>query len=347
MEMAPVAVTQHIAKLSEGGPHDYYSNGDYWWPDPSKPDGLPYIRRDGQSNPDNFHHSRMALRNLRNAVSALAAAYSIAGEEKYAKKAVELLKVFFLDEETKMNPNLLYAQAIPGRVSGRGIGIIDTLHIAEVPLAIEALRESPALKPEILEGLKKWFGDYIEWMTTHEYGKAERDAKNNHSVAYAVQLAAFARLSGDEEKLEFCRKQYKERFLPLQMAADGSFPLEIKRTKPYGYSIFQLDNMAILCQLLSTPQDNLWEFELEDGRGIKKGMEYLFRFLEEKEKWPYPPDVQYYEDWPARQPCLLFAGLALGKREYVDLWTDLDADPTNLEVLRNIAIRQPILWIRF
>lgn len=193
---APISITQFPAKLSEGGPHDFYSNGDYWWPDPNKPDGLPYVRRDGQSNPDNFSAHRMALRNMRDAVTALAAAYAIDGPEKYAEKAVALLKVFFL-EAAKMNPSLLYTQAIPGRSSGRGVGIIDTLHIAEVPPAIMAIDKSKAMTPDIREGLKKWFADYTQWMTAHPYGLDEMNAKNNHSVAYVVQLAAFARLTGD------------------------------------------------------------------------------------------------------------------------------------------------------
>jgi len=345
VDMAPVAITDHVAKLSEGGIHDFYSNGDYWWPDPNKADGLPYIQRDGQSNPDNFFHHRLALRQLRDAVAALGAAYSLDGQDKYAQKAVALLKVFFLDKETRMNPSLLYAQAIPGRFSGRGTGIIDTLHLAEVPLAIVAIDKSPALTEEVRAGLKKWFADYAEWMTTHPYGIDEMNAKNNHSVAYMVQLAAFARLTGNKQMVELCRKHYKEFFLPRQMALDGSFPLELKRTKPYGYSIFQLDNMALLCQLLSTPDDNLWTFTLKDGRGIRKAMEYLFPCLQDKGKWPYPPDVQYFEDWPVRQPSLLFAGYAFGEAKYLELFKKLDPDPTDMEVRRNMAVTQPLLWL--
>jgi hypothetical protein len=343
--MEPVAITQFPAKLSEGGPHDFYSNGDYWWPDPNKPDGLPYIQRDGQSNPNNFSAHRRALRNMRDAVAALAAAYAIDGQEKYAAKAVALLKVFFLDEATKMNPSLLYAQAIPGRASGRGIGIIDTLHLAEVPMAIMAIDKSTAMTPEVRAGLRKWFADYANWMVTHKYGQDEMNAGNNHAVAYMVQLAAFARLTGDKEKLDLCRKRYQEVFVAKQMATDGSFPAELKRTKPYGYSIFQLDNMATLCQLLSTPDDNLWTFTLPDGRGIRQAMEYLYPYLKDKSKWPLKPDVEHFDAWPVRQPALLFAGYALGEGKYLDLAKTLDPDPTDAEVRRNMAITQPLLWM--
>ena len=194
-------------------------------------------------------------------------------------------------------------------------------------------------------GLKQWFREMSDWMMTSKNGRTEGAAKNNHSVAYFVQIAVFARFTGDQEKLAECRRQFKEVFVPNQMAEDGSFPLELKRTKPYGYSIFQLDNMATLCQVLSTPDDNLWTFKLADGRGIGVAMEYLYPYLADKSQWPLPPDVQAWNDWPAREPSLLFAGLALDQPKYLELWRKLPADPTDPEVRRNMAITQPILWL--
>ncbi len=129
------------------------------------------------------------------------------------------------------------------------------------------------------------------------------------------------------------------------MAPDGSFPQELKRTKPYGYSIFQLDNMAILCQLLSTERDNLWTFTLPDGRGIRKAVEYLYPFLQDKSKWPLKPDVEHFDAWPVRQPALLFAARAFEEKKYLDLWKTLNPDPTDPEVRRNLAITQPLLWL--
>lgn len=276
MGKEPVSITKFRTKLSEGGPNDFYSNGDYWWPDPAKPDGLPYVQRDGQSNPDNFSQHRLALRELRDAVAALGAAYKVTGEDRYAAKAAELLRVFFLDSKTRMTPHLNYAQAIPGVSPGRGIGIIDALHLIEVPPAIEAMATSPAFSPELLAGLRKWFGDLAEWMVTSKNGQDEAKTTNNHAVAYFLQLAVYAQFSGDAAKVAECRRQCKEVFIPKQMAPDGSFPRELARTKPYGYSIFQLDNMATLCQVLSTPEENLWNDTLPDGRGIHKAMEFLF-----------------------------------------------------------------------
>jgi hypothetical protein len=345
LKRQPITITSFRAELSEGGVNDFYSNGDYWWPDPDKPDGLPYIRRDGESNPDNFSHHRMAIRDLRDSVAALGAAYKLTGEDRYAAKAAELLDIFFLDPMTRMNPHLQYAQAIPGRTPGRGIGIIDALHLIEIPPATKAMQSSPDFPPAVLAGLKEWFSEFARWMVTSENGQQEASTKNNHAVAYYLQLAVFADFIGDKATLAECRRQYKEVLVPNQMASDGSFPLELARTKPYGYSIFQLDNMATLCQVLSIPGDNLWEFELPDGRGIRQAMAWLYPYLADKSTWPLAPDVQAWEHWPARQPCLLFAGLALSEPSYLQLWMHLPADPENLEVRRNIAITQPVLWL--
>jgi hypothetical protein len=346
LKREPVTITTFPAKLSEGGLNDFYSNGDYWWPDPAKANGLPYIQRDGQSNPENFSQHRMAVKELRNSVAALGAGYKITGDDRYVSTAVEFLRVFFLDPKTRMNPSLKYVQAIPGVSPGRGIGIIDALHLIEVPKAVEAMQKSHALPPEVLTGLKQWFGDLADWMVTSKNGRDEAATKNNHAVAYYLQLAVYAEFIGDEGKLARCRREFKEVFLPKQMAPDGSFPAELKRTKPYGYSIFQLDNMATLCQVLSTPADNLWTFQTDDGRNIRKAVEFLYPYLADKSKWTRKPDIQAWGGWPARQPSLLFAGLAFGVPPYVELWKRLPADPADPEVQRNIGITQPVLWVK-
>lgn len=345
LKLAPLTITAQRAKLSEGGPNDFYSNGDYWWPDPSKPDGLPYVKRDGETNPENFTAHRDAIRELRDAVAALGAAWLITREEKYPQKAAELLRVFFLDPATRMNPHLNFAQAIPGLTPGRGIGIIDTLHLIEIPKAVEAMATADAMTPELRDGLKGWFREYLTWMLESKNGKEEGETKNNHAVAFYLQVAVFAEFTENAAALAECRKRFKDAFLAKQMAADGSFPQELARTKPYAYSIFQLDNMATLCQVLSTPEEKLWELTRDDGAGMKKAMAYLYPFLKDKSTWPLKPDVQAWEGWPARQPCLLFAGLAEGNADYLELWKTLKPDPVDLEVRRNIAITQPVLWL--
>jgi hypothetical protein len=345
LELEPITITRFRAKLSDGGVNDFYSNGDYWWPNPNTTNGLPYVQRDGQTNPENFVEHRRCIMQLRDAVAALGAAYKITGEDRYVAKAAELSRVFFVEPKTRMNPSLKYAQAIPGVTPGRGIGIIDTLHLAEVPLAILALEDSKAFPKDIDAEVKTWFHDYVEWMISSKNGQEEANAGNNHSVAFWLQIAAFSKLTGDEERLLECRRRFKEVFVPKQMTHDGSFPAELKRTKPYGYSIFQLDNMASLCQVASTPTDNLWKFELQDGRSIHKAIEFLYPFLADKSRWPRIPDIQAWDGWPSRQPCLLFAGVTFKEQKYLDLWKKLPPDPKDPEVKRNIAITQPLLWI--
>jgi hypothetical protein len=348
LKLKTPAITDSIATNSAGGLHDFFSQADYSWPNPATTNGLPYVNRDGLSNPDVFSAHRTAMRNMKDAVAALSAAYALTGDDKYVRKATELLKVFFLDEKTRMNPNLNYAQAVLGESSGRSWGIIDTLHLAELTVAVPFLEKSPTFDSAADRGLKKWFTDYIHWMTTSTNGIKEMNAANNHSIAYFVQLASFAKFIGDQKTLDFSRQCFKKVSLPNQMATNGSFPLELKRTKPYGYSIFQADNVATLCLLLSTPEDDLWKFQLPDGRTAKDSVDFIYPYLADKNKWladGHPKDVAHWENWPVRQPCLLFAYAEFGDKKFFDLWKKLDTDPTDLEIRRNMTVTQPLLWI--
>jgi len=340
----PVTITAFPAARSVGGPHDFYSEGDYWWPDPRNPEG-PYIRRDGETNPDNFVAHRDAMRRLSRIVPALVAAFEVTRDQRYARRAVGHLRAWFVAESTRMNPNLLYGQAIKGVATGRGIGIIDTIHLVEVAQAIRVLEREGALPPETFRDVTSWFRQYLEWMTTHPYGIDERKNGNNHSVAWALQVAEFARLTGDASQLAAMREFYRDTLLPQQMAADGSFPRELARTKPYGYSLFQLDMMATLAQVLSTATDNLWTYSTADGRGLRRAVAFMYPYIKDKRSWPRAPDVMYYDNWPVRQPALLFAGLAFHDQRYVDLWKTLEPAPSVDEVDRNFPIRQPLLWI--
>jgi len=341
---APITITASHSPRSAGGMHDFFSEGDYWWPDPQNPKG-PYIQRDGLSNPDNFNEHRRALMRLSVQVPALAAAWRITRDERYAKQAARHLRAWFLNPSTRMNPNLQYAQAIQGRFTGRGIGVIDTIHLVEVARAIEVLKDSPALSMTELGGITQWFIDYLQWMTTSRNGIEEREAKNNHGTCWTMQVAAFAQLVGDEKLLAYCRDRFKTVIVPNQIAADGSFPQELRRTKPYGYSLFNLEAMATICQILSTPADNLWTFESPEGRGMRRAMEYMTPFIRDKKSWPLKPDVMYDREWPMRQSSLLFAGLAFGRTDYLELWKKLPADSRVDEVVRNFFVRQPVLWV--
>jgi hypothetical protein len=170
-------------------------------------------------------------------------------------------------------------------------------------------------------------------------------AKNNHGTCWVMQVGAFARLTGNNDVLEMCRDRFKNILLPGQMANDGSFPLELKRTKPYGYSLFNLDAFLTCAEILSDENNNLFQYSTPDGLNLKLGAEFLFPFVKDKSTWPYPPDVMYFDEWPVQQPFLLFAGLAYNKPEYIELWQTLDGYPTNREVIRNLPIRNPLIWL--
>ncbi len=344
LEARPVTVTSFIAERSAGSNHDFYSEGDYWWPDSLNPEG-PYVRRDGCTNPDNFVQHRHAMIRFSSIVGNLTSAYLLTGDKRYVAPVLEHVKAWFIDEETRMNPNLLYAQAIKGIATGRGIGIIDTIHLLEVVQSLLRLREEGVLPENIDSGVAEWLSDYTQWLLNHPHGVAEMNAKNNHGTCWAMQVAMFAKYIGDREVMRMCADRFKNIFLVDQMAADGSFPRELDRTKPYGYSLFNLDAMATICQILSTEEDNLWEYTTPDGRNMRLAMEYMSPFIADKSAWTLTPDVMYWEEWPVAHPAMLFAWNQWGDDKYLALWDKYEHFPDNEEVVRNLPIRNPLIWI--
>jgi hypothetical protein len=344
LDEKPVTITASRNGRSAGGLHDFSSEGDYWWPDPKNPNG-PYIQRDGMSNPENFVEHRKAMMRLSVQMPALAAAWLLTGDPKYAEHAGAHLRAWFIDPKTLMNPHLKYSQAIKNVNTGRSIGVIDTVHLVEVARAAAVLERSKALTSKEQAAVKKWFTDYLTWITTHEYGTTERDAKNNHGTCWVMQAAEFARFTGNATVTDYCRERFKTVLVPNQIAPDGSFPEELRRTKPYGYCLFQLDIISTVAQILSRPKDDLWRFQTKDGRSLERALAYMFPFIEDKKRWTRKPDVMYFDQWPIAHPALVFAGLALDKPEYVAVWQRLEKEPKVDEVVRNYPIRQPVLWV--
>ncbi len=340
----PVTVTADSSARSAGGKHDFFSEADYFWPDPKNPNG-PYIERDGLTNPDNFVAHRKAMIRFSNVIGALASAYQLTGDDKYVKHALRHLKAWFIESQTLMNPNLLFAQAVKGKHKGRNYGIIDTIHLMEVAQGTLVMEKSKVFEKETAKGIKNWFAAYITWLNASKPGLQEKNIKNNHSTCWAMQVASFAKLCNDQVILDAMRMRYKTVLLPGQMAANGSFPLELARTKPYGYSIFNLDAMVMLCQILSRPEDNLWTFEAKDHQSIRTGIGYLFPFVQDKQKWPLKPDVMYWKNWPVAQPFLLFGAHAFKQDSWYLTWKRLDHNPKIEEVVRNLPVRHPLIWL--
>lgn len=343
LEREPLPITNFPATRSAGGIHDFYSEGDYWWPNPADPDG-PYIRRDGQTNPENFIAHREAMRDLSRWVATLVAAFKITGDEKYAKQALKHLNAWFVNPDTRMYPSLLYAQAIKGVVSGRGIGIIDTIHLIEVAKSIQELDRLGYLSDADFSNLRNWFDQYVTWLTTHPYGTDERDHGNNHSTWWAAQVAAFADLADRPDLMDVARQQFKK-LLAAQMSAEGKFPDELERTKPYNYTLFNLEGYAALAQIASTPSDNLWTYQTSNG-SLKRAWAFMFPYIADKSKWIKPPDVQHFDELPIQSSGLLFAALVYGNADWLECWQSLSPERKSREIDRNFPLRQPILWIK-
>ncbi len=344
LDSLPITVTAANCERSAGNAHDFYSEGDYWWPDPENPDA-PYIRKDGQTNPENFVAHRLAMIRLSQIVGMQTSAYLLTGDNKFVNATQKHLEAWFVNSETRMNASLLYVQAIKGRVTGRGIGIIDAIHLIEVARSVEILENNNLLPEKSLAEIKNWFAEFVIWLTTHQYGIDEMNAKNNHGTCWVMQVGAFARLTQNTEVLNFCRNRFKTVLLPNQMGENGSFPLEVVRTKPYGYSLFNLDAFMTCAEILSDENNNLYEFSTPKSLNMKLGAEFLFPYVKDKNNWPYKPDVMYWDEWPVRQPFLLFAGKAYNNQEYIETWKKLEGYPKAGEVLRNLPIRNPLLWL--
>lgn len=339
----PLTITAFPAKRSAGGSHDFFSQADYFWPNPKDLNG-PYINRDGQSNPDNFDDHRRVMVALSKQMPALTAAWLLTGEQRYGRRAADHLRAWFVTPETRMNPNLLYAQAVLGVSTGRNYGIIDTLHLIEVARAASLL--DPSVLPTADRAVvMSWFASYLDWLCTSNRGIQERDTTNNHAMCWALQAAEFARLTKNDAIRQDVYRRYREGMLPNQMALDGSFPRELARTKPYSYSIFNFDIMAGLCQSLKGLSPDPVAFQLSDGRGVSRAAEFIYPYLKDKASWKWAKDVEHFDSLPVRSPGLLFAGVAYHKQPYIDLWKTLNPDPADKEIVRNYPIRQPLLWV--
>jgi len=280
-----------------GDKHDYYTQAPYWWPNPAKPNGLPYIRRDGEHNPEvdrlPDHGSQDKMIST---VRTLAAAYYFKGDEKYADKAAKLLRAWFLDAETRMNPNLRYAQYIPGLNDGRGTGLIETRALAELVDAIGLLAGSKAWTENDQRGLQTWFDQFLKWMLESKNGRDEATALNNHGTYYDVQTASFALFAGKKGVARQILQNAQKKRIAKQIEPDGRQPLELERTRSWNYSVMNLHGLVSLAQLGEQSGVDLWAYQTPDGRGIRKAIEYLAPFAFGEQKWPYQQIVTFSPD---------------------------------------------------
>ena len=270
-----------------GDKHDYVSRGPYWWPDPSKADGLPYIRKDGLTNPEYYDFPDHAeLHRMTGAVYQLGLAYYYSGEEKYAAHAAKLVRTWFLDKETKMNPHLNYSQQIPGICEGRGIGLIDTRPFVQMLDGVILISSSPSWTAEDEAGLKDWFRQFTRWMLTSSNGQDELRQHNNHGTYYDLQVVAYSIYTGQTAQAKNHLREYTYKRLDSQLAEDGEQPYEMARTRPWGYCGMNLKGFVELAKVGEKVGENLWVYETPKGASIRKAIEWYFPFFSGEKTWP-------------------------------------------------------------
>jgi hypothetical protein len=288
MSAGPFSVVTKLATPPSGDKHDYMSQAPYFWPNPNSVNGLPYIRRDGERNPEiNQITDHRSLDQLESAVETLALAYYFKGDEAYAVKAVSLLRAFFLDPATRMKPNLQYAQFIPGVNTGRGIGLIETRGLTRVVDSVGLLAGSKALTESDRLALQGWFGQFLQWMLESNNGRDEAAAKNNHGTYYDLQIASFALFVGKRELAMQVLKEARQKRIALQIEPDGRQPHELARTKAWSYSNMNLEGLMLLATLGERTGVDLWNFHTADGRSIRKALDFLTSVALGGEKWQY------------------------------------------------------------
>jgi hypothetical protein len=288
LDEGPFTIVNKAVTPPSGSKHDYMSQAPYFWPDPKSPNGLPYIRRDGERNPEiNRITDHRSLDQLEASVETLALAYYFKSNEAYAAKAVQLLRAFFLDPATKMNPNLQYAQFIPGINTGRGIGLIETRGLTRVVDAIGLVKGSKAFTEAVRHGLEDWFGKFLQWMQVSKNGREEAAAKNNHGTYYDVQVVSFALFLEKKDLAVKTLQEARQKRIATQIEPDGRQPLELARTKAWGYSNGNLDGLMQLATLGERVGVDLWKYETSDGRGIRKALDFLTPVALSERNWEY------------------------------------------------------------
>jgi hypothetical protein len=344
MSAGPFSVMDKQDTPPSGDKHDYMSLAPYWWPNPATKNGLPYIRHDGETNPERYKVPDDGNFNkLQNAVHALALGYCFTGNEQYAARAVLLLRTWFLDPATRMNPNLNYAQAVLGVNTGRGTGLIDVRGIPRILDGITLLAGSKSLTAQDNEGLRKWFSQYLDWLEKSSNGQDEADAKNNHGSWYDQQISGIALFLGDKELARKIAETAKTKRIALQIQPDGSEPMELARTKSFSYSVFNLDALERLAEEDRSTGVNLWSYKSKDGGSIRAALDYLLPYAQGEKKWTHQA-LNGVDPDSLTEPLLL-AALNYRDTDYLQDAEKLEKNP-DAEILLLQAQAEEVLRTR-
>ena len=320
----PLSVTEKNLSPPSGDKHDYMSIAPYWWPNPATPNGLPFIRRDGEVNPERARNSdHRRLENMIQSVKTLALGYFFTEREDYAAHAAELLRVWFLDPATKMNPHLKYAQAVPGRNSGRGAGIIETHEFSELIDFVALLNGSKAWLGRDAQQWEDWNRAYLSWLLESTAGKAEMKAENNHGTWYDVQVAALALSTGHDELAKKLLSEFQRKRIIAQVEPDGRQPRELTRTRAWDYVIFNLEAMFYAASIAEKVSIDLWTYRSGDGRSLQRALDWLVPFAIGESKWKHSQITPFQQEKLA--PLLRRASIAYRQPRYEQAISKLSA----------------------
>jgi hypothetical protein len=308
------SVVDKPALPPSGDKHDYMTQAPYWWPDPAKPNGLPYIRHDGERNPElDKLPDHTAMDRMAAAVNTLALAAYLGGDARYGAKAIELLRAWFLDPATRMNPSLTYAQFIPGINTGRGIGLIETRGLTRVVDNIGLLDSAGALSADDRRALRDWFSKFVTWMRESANGREESAAKNNHGTYYDLQVAVYSLFVDQTEVAKRVLDEARSKRIATQIEPDGKQPLELARTRSFSYSVMNIDGLTQLATVADRVGVDLWSDTPRGHKGpaIRQALLYLAPYAVGDAKWPH----QEIGDW---NPASLFPVLRRAAPRYAD-----------------------------
>jgi hypothetical protein len=331
LAMKPVSVMDKTITPPSGDKHDYMSQAPYWWPDPAKPDGRPYIRKDGERNPEiNRLSDHDNLGRLTGTVLTLGLAFHLTGREEYAAHAAKLTRAWFLDPATRMNPHLKFGQGIPGITEGRGIGIIETRGLPDLLDGITLIAGSPAWTESDQKGFADWMRAYLTWLVDSTHGQEEAKNGNNHETWYDVQVASLALFTGQPEIAKRTLERSRDR-IGKQFEPDGRQPRELERTRAWDYSIFNLTAFFNLARLGSRVGVDLWDYKTADGRGLRQAFDYLVPVAAGERKWTYE-QITSFSPKPL-VPLLRRAAAAWKEPKYAALARQIGSDSARLELL--------------
>ncbi len=331
--MKPLTVMSKDYIPSSGSKHDYVSLARYAWPDQTKPNSLPYMMRDGISNPELNKFDRNKLSDMTGAIYRLSLAYYFSENEKYAKKATELIHIWFLDKTTRMNPNLRYAQHIPGEADGRCYGVIDAYSFVEMLDGVQLLEKSKSFTAKDSRKLKAWFSHFLKWLLSHPQAIEESDQKNNHAIAYDVQVAAYSLYTGNRKVFSDVLAYFPKRRIATQIAPDGSQPHELRRTLAFGYSQYNLHHIIDLMLMVKHQGLDFHKYGICDEHSFFKAMDFLAPYMGKSVKlWPYQ-QISGWEEKQQEMACDFYRAYTLdeSRKDYLHIyqqvkyrdWSDL------------------------